>query len=60
MKMNLNLYLNRVDNLIMSQLKKGNISQAEALDLQNKAYEFENFSYGINWLTKKIDYIEGR
>ena len=51
----LNVYLDRVDSLIMSQLKKGNISQSEALDLQNKAYEFENLSFGMNWL---IDYLE--
>lgn len=57
--MKLDYYLNRVDSLIMNQLKKGNISKWEAQDLQDKAYAFENLSYGMNWLTKKIDYLEG-
>jgi len=55
--MELNDYLDTVDRAIMGLLKSGTVSKGEALDLQNKAYEFENFSYGLNWLNKKIDYL---
>ncbi len=57
--MKLTYYLDYVDNNVAAMIRKGLISECEGIDLQSKAYEFENTSFGMNWFNKKIDYLEG-
>ena len=55
MKMTLVAYLDRVDSLIIHLLNKKKINGYEALDLQNKAYSYDDFTLGIAWITRKFD-----
>lgn len=55
--MNINYYLDRVDSMILSEVNKGTITKREAEILRDKAYSFDNLSYGLNWLAKRIDEI---
>jgi hypothetical protein len=55
--MKLHYYLDRVDSLISAAYKEGLITKEEALILQNEAYSYDHLNAGLNWLTKKIDYL---
>ena len=57
--MKLSYYLDYVDGHVFSMIRQGTISKCEGLDLQSKAYEFENISFGMNWFNKKMDDLLG-
>lgn len=56
--MQYNVCLNRIDSLILSQIKKGNLTEAEGLNLQSQAYGYDNIAHGLEWLNKRIDSLE--
>jgi len=56
--MKINMYLDRIDSLILNQIKNGTITKAEGLILQSKAYSYDNIAYGLEWLNKRIDSLE--
>jgi len=48
-------YLDRVDARIMYLINSGVITRSEGITIQEQAYAFENFTYGMEWLNKKTD-----
>lgn len=51
-------YLNQIDRIILSSIKKGIISKREGQTLQDTAYGYDNIKFGYNWLCKRIDQLE--